>query len=80
MKYLVCIILVLLILSLYLSRIEGFTTYQINFSTDILPYSLQGDIINRGYKRCICSASGDCRCVNDSQTGDGLNYSEMYFD
>jgi hypothetical protein len=76
MNYLVCIIILLIILSLYLSITETFTTYQINYRTDITPWS---DSKIPEYRRCICSSSGKCNCIKDSQIDNEYLYSEFIF-
>ena len=79
MKYLICIIILLIILSLYFTKTEGFTVYQINFDSDILPWWEQGTGLNRGYHRCICSGDTDCRCINDNILNNDSLYYEYYF-
>lgn len=60
--FLAIIILVLLYIHYY--TFEGFTTYQLNYSTDIQPR--QKNPFFRDYRRCICSSGGDCKCMFDS--------------
>jgi hypothetical protein len=82
MKYLVYIILLfilLIILSVYNSKKEGFTTYEIDYGTGIGPWWAQGAGLNRGFHRCICSGTGDCRCINDSQFENTSIYPQYYF-
>jgi hypothetical protein len=67
MKYLVLlfsllILILILILTYYKYTYEGFTTYQLNYRTDIEP-NRAGTIPQ--YRRCICSSDGECRCVTD---------------
>lgn len=66
MKYLVLIIILLIILSLYVSSNinESFTVYQINYNPGT----------NQGLRRCICSAIDDCKCLNDNQLESDLLY------
>jgi hypothetical protein len=78
MKYLVCILFLVLILST-LNVSEGFTTYQIDYGTGIGPWWAQGAGLNRGFHRCICSGTGDCRCINDSQFENNSIYPQYYF-
>lgn len=79
MKYLIYIIILLIILSHYISSVEGFTVYQIDYGTGIGPWWAQGAGLNRGFHRCICSGTGDCRCINDSQFENTSIYPQYYF-
>lgn len=79
MKYLVCLIIVLIILSLYFTTTEGFTVWDLDYGTGIGPWWAQGAGLNRGYHRCICSGTGDCRCINDSQFENNSIYPQYYF-
>lgn len=79
MKYLVYLIIVLIILYFGLSVSEGFTVYEIDYGTGIGPWWAQGAGLNRGYHRCICSGTGDCRCINDTQFENTSIYPQYYF-
>jgi hypothetical protein len=82
MKYIVYIILLfilLIILSVYNSKKEGFTVYEIDYGTGIGPWWAQGAGLNRGFHRCICSGTGDCRCINDNQFENTSVYPQYYF-
>jgi hypothetical protein len=82
MKYLVYSILLfvlLIILSVYNSKKEGFTVWDLDYGTGIGPWWAQGAGLNRGYKRCICSGTGDCRCINDTQFENNSIYPQYYF-
>jgi hypothetical protein len=82
MKYIVYSILLfilLIILSVYNSKKEGFTVYEIDYGTGIGPWWAQGAGLNRGYHRCICSGTGDCRCINDNQFENTSVYPQYYF-
>jgi hypothetical protein len=81
MKYLVYIIIVLVILSLYLNFIkikETFTEYELDYGTGIGPWWAQGAGLNRGFHRCNCSGTGDCRCINGNQPINSI-YPQYYF-
>jgi hypothetical protein len=63
MKSILIILILLLIISIYYLNVsEGFTTYQLNYRTDIEPNSAGTIPV---YRRCICSGDGECRCVTD---------------
>lgn len=79
MKYLICLIILLVILSLYFTTTEGFTVWDLDYGTGIGPWWAQGAGLNRGYHRCICSGTGDCRCINDSQFENNSIYPQYYF-
>jgi hypothetical protein len=82
MKYLVYSILLfilLIILSVYNSKKEGFTVWDLDYGTGIGPWWAQGAGLNRGFHRCICSGTGDCRCINDSQFENTSIYPQYYF-
>ena len=82
MKYVVYTILLfilLVVLSVYNSKKEGFTVYEIDYGTGIGPWWAQGAGLNRGYHRCICSGTGDCRCINDNQFENTSVYPQYYF-
>jgi hypothetical protein len=82
MKYLVYSILLfilLIILSVYNSKKEGFTVWDLDYGTGIGPWWAQGAGLNRGFHRCICSGTGDCRCINDNQFENTSVYPQYYF-
>jgi hypothetical protein len=79
MKLLYCLLLLLFLISFYQKVSEGFTTYQIDYGTGIGPWWAQGPGLGRGFHRCICSSSGDCRCINDSQFQNTSIYPQYYF-
>ncbi len=82
MKYVVYSILlfiVLIILSVYNSKKEGFTVWDLDYGTGIGPWWAQGAGLNRGFHRCICSGTGDCRCINDNQFENTNQYPQYYF-
>jgi hypothetical protein len=81
MKYLVYIILLfilLVILSIYNSKKEGFTSYDIDYGTGIGPWWAQGAGLNRGFHRCECSGTGVCDCLNDNKFNTSI-YPQYYF-
>jgi hypothetical protein len=73
MNYLVYIILLLLVLSLFLNVNEPFTVYQLNYSTEIEP-NYNPKTMNKLYRRCICSSNGKCKCMFDGQFGKNILY------
>ncbi len=82
MKYLVYSILLfilLIILSVYNSKKEGFTVWDLDYGTGIGPWWAQGAGLNRGFHRCIYSGTGDCRCINDNQFENTSVYPQYYF-
>jgi hypothetical protein len=85
MKYIVYIIIlfiILILLSVYNSKKgkkEGFTVWDLDYGTGIGPWWAQGAGLNRGYHRCICSGSGNCRCINDKQFENTNQYPQYYF-
>jgi hypothetical protein len=82
MKYVVYSILLfilLIILSVYNSKKEGFTVWDLDYGTGIGPWWAQGAGLNRGFHRCICSGTGDCRCINDNQFENTSVYPQYYF-
>jgi hypothetical protein len=82
MKYLVYIIIlfiILIVLSVYNSKKEGFTVWDLDYGTGIGPWWAQGAGLNRGFHRCICSGTGDCRCINDNQFQNNSIYPQYYF-
>jgi hypothetical protein len=74
MKYLVCILIIIIILSIFLKKTEGFVVYQLNYKTDILPPDGQPVGLQGTYTRCVCSSDEDCRCLNDYQLDYILDY------
>ncbi len=76
MKYLVYILLLIIILSIYVYTrpIEEFTVYQLNYKTGILPPDGIPVGLENTYTRCVCSSDGDCRCINDTQIDSILDY------
>jgi hypothetical protein len=70
---------VAVILYIYLRPKEGFTVYDLDYGTGIGPWWAQGAGLNRGYHRCICSGTGDCRCINDNQFQNTSVYPQYYF-
>jgi hypothetical protein len=80
MKYIICLLILLVLIVVYLSKFsEGFTIYEIDYGTGIGPWWAQGAGLNRGYHRCICSGTGDCRCINDNQFQNTSVYPQYYF-
>lgn len=80
MKYLVCIILLLIILGLYTKNMnEGFADYDLDYGTGIGPWWAQGAGLNRGFHRCVCSGSGNCQCINDNELLNTSIYPQYYF-
>ena len=79
MKYIIYSILlfILLVIIVVHTKVpEGFTTFEIDYGTGIGPWWAQGAGLNRGFNRCICSGSGNCKCINDTQFNKFLNSSE----
>ncbi len=85
MKYkniIYAIVLFIVFIIFYQRVSEGFTVYEIDYGTGIGPWWAQGAGLNRGYHRCVCSGTGDCRCINDNQFNKFLNtstYPQYYF-
>ena len=80
MKFIIfSIILILIVLISYYRFSEGFTVYEIDYGTGIGPWWAQGAGLNRGYNRCICSGTGDCRCINNNQFQNNSIYPQYYF-
>jgi hypothetical protein len=73
MNYLVCIIFLLLVLSLFLNVTEPFTVYQLNYSTEIEP-NYNPNTMDKMYRRCICSSDGNCNCKFDGQFEENILY------
>lgn len=79
MKYLVCIILLLLILSLYFKTNEGFVDFETDYGTGIGPWWAQGAGLNRGFHRCNCYGDGACKCFNNKLQLNTSVYPQYYF-
>ena len=83
MKNIIYIILVVLLFIIvyrcFKVNKELFTVYDIDYGTGIGPWWAQGAGLNRGFHRCICSGTGDCRCINDSQFENTSIYPQYYF-
>ena len=79
LAYIIILFIILIILSVYNSKKEGFTVYDLDYGTGIGPWWAQGAGLNRGYHRCICSGTGDCRCINDNQFENTSVYPQYYF-
>jgi hypothetical protein len=57
-------LIVLIVIIIFYCRVsEGFTN--IDYGTGIGPWWAQGAGLNRGFHRCICYGSGECRCINN---------------
>ena len=79
MNYLLGLLLLLVIAVTFRKVSEGFTVFQIDYGTGIGPWWAQGAGLNRGFHRCICSSTGDCRCINDNQFQNTSVYPQYYF-
>jgi hypothetical protein len=79
MKTILCLIVLLIVIVSYLRMAEGFTSFQIDYGTGIGPWWAQSAGLNRGFHRCICSSSGNCRCINDNQFENTSTYPQYYF-
>jgi hypothetical protein len=80
MKYIIYLLILLILAIIYLTNFsEGFTVYEIDYGTGIGPWWAQGAGLNRGYHRCICSGTGNCRCINDNQFQNTSVYPQYYF-
>jgi hypothetical protein len=79
MKYVVYIIVVLLILSIYFYKSEGFINFEIDYGTGIGPWWAQGAGLNRGFHRCNCYGSGVCKCINTNPNTNNSVYPQYYF-
>ena len=79
MKYIICLLILFVLVVLFNKTKEGFTVYEIDYGTGIGPWWAQGAGLNRGYHRCICSGTGDCRCINDNQFQNTSVYPQYYF-
>ena len=77
--YLIVSVLFIVILRHFKVNKELFTVYDIDYGTGIGPWWAQGAGLNRGFHRCICSGTGDCRCINDSQFENTSIYPQYYF-
>lgn len=83
MRYLLGLLLIL-VLAVTIRKVsdsssEGFTVFQLDYGTGIGPWWAQGAGLNRGFHRCICSSTGDCRCINDNQFQNTSVYPQYYF-
>ena len=73
-------LLFLLVLTVTFRKVsEGFTVFQLDYGTGIGPWWAQSAGLNRGFHRCICSSTGDCRCINDNQFQNNSIYPQYYF-
>ena len=82
MKAILCSILLITIIIAYVAHMrvnEGFTVWDLDYGTGIGPWWAQGAGLNRGYHRCICSGTGNCRCINDKQFENTNEYPQYYF-
>jgi len=79
MRYLLGLLLLLVFAVIYRKVSEGFTVFQLDYGTGIGPWWAQGAGLNRGFHRCICSSTGDCRCINDNQFQNTSVYPQYYF-
>ena len=79
MRCLLGLLLLLVLAVIYRKVSEGFTVFQVDYGTGIGPWWAQGAGLNRGFHRCICSSTGDCRCINDSQFQNSSIYPQYYF-
>lgn len=77
--YVIIIIIVSIVYIAYVKRYEGFTVYEIDYGTGIGPWWAQGAGLNRGFHRCTCYGSGDCRCLNDNTYFNTSVYPQYYF-
>jgi len=77
--YILALLGVLIILSIYNKDKEGFTVWDLDYGTGIGPWWAQGAGLNRGFHRCICSGSGNCRCINENQFENTNQYPQYYF-
>jgi hypothetical protein len=73
------LLLFIVVLRYFKVNKELFTVYDIDYGTGIGPWWAQGAGLNRGFHRCICSGSGDCRCINDNQFENTSVYPQYYF-
>ncbi len=79
MRYLLGLLLLLILAVVFRKVSEGFTVFQLDYGTGIGPWWAQGAGLNRGFHRCICSSTGDCRCINDNQFQNSSVYPQYYF-
>jgi len=76
---LLTILLFLFIVLYNLQTTEAFTVWDLDYGTGIGPWWAQGAGLNRGFHRCICSGTGNCRCINDKQFENTNEYPQYYF-
>lgn len=76
---LIAALLILFIVLYSLQTTEAFTVWDLDYGTGIGPWWAQGAGLNRGYNRCICSGTGNCRCINDKQFENTNEYPQYYF-
>jgi hypothetical protein len=69
----------IIVFILKMNSTEGFTVWDLDYGTGIGPWWAQGAGLNRGFHRCICSGTGDCRCINDNQFQNNSIYPQYYF-
>lgn len=82
MKSVLCsifLIIMIIVFILKMNSTEGFTVWDLDYGTGIGPWWAQGAGLNRGFHRCICSGTGDCRCINDNQFQNNSIYPQYYF-
>jgi len=79
MRYLLGLFMLLVLAVIFRKVSEGFTVFQLDYGTGIGPWWAQGAGLNRGFHRCICSSTGDCRCINDNQFQNTSVYPQYYF-
>ena len=79
MKWFYCFIVLLILIVSFLQVSEGFTTFEIDYGTGIGPWWAQGAGLNRGFHRCICSSSADCKCINDNPLYNTSIYPQYYY-
>jgi hypothetical protein len=80
MKYLLYSLLILIIIMTFTRVSEGFTTFEVDYGTGIGPWWAQGAGLKRGFHRCICSGTGTCDCINNTQPNKFTSvYPQYYF-
>lgn len=80
MKYIICLLILLILGVLYLSKInESFTVYQLNYKTRLEPAWPNMSGLKIGYNRCICSSNANCQCLDDNQLDTIWDYPDIYF-
>ncbi len=72
------LLIIFIIIIINIKNYEGFTVYELDYGTGIGPWWAQGAGLNRGFHRCICSGTGDCHCINNSQPTNSI-YPQYYF-